>query len=290
MTITSLLQNNVYPQKAVLEKLICHRLWLTKNELFTKSDSIVSSEDYERIHQAYRRYSEDDQPLEYILWKVSFLWVDFIVTPATLIPRPETEYMIEAIWTYIQKTQTSYHLLDIGTWCGVLWLSILHHYGDHIHKAYLADISTEALHVANQNCKKLSAMDARTYPDTVHLQQSNLIQEEKLQDILLRGENTILVANLPYIPDELFDNNTDATVQKREPRMAFVWWDDGLDLYRVMFDQIYALKNRWWKQCTLFLEMMTRQVDILRKSYPDMQFKEVRTFHFNIRIVQARFI
>jgi methylase of polypeptide subunit release factors len=80
-------------------------------------------------------------------------------------------------------------------------------------------------------------------------------------------------------------------VQKREPRMAFVWWDDGLDLYRKMFNQLFAFKSAWkiWS-VMMFLEMMTWQVEILQKEFWDkLVFEEVKTFHFNIRIVKASF-
>ena len=104
------------------------------------------------------------------------------------------------------------------------------------------------------------------------------------------GNSVILVANLPYIPEETFDNNALETVQKREPRIAFVGGDDGLDLYRTMFHQIEAhIQNKKLnpENLELFLEMMTWQVDILRKEFKNLTFEEVKTFHFNIRIVKV---
>jgi methylase of polypeptide subunit release factors len=95
---------------------------------------------------------------------------------------------------------------------------------------------------------------------------------------------------LPYIPDEMFDANVDETVKKWEPRMAFVWGNDGLDLYRIMFTQTFVLQD--WdhkaKSLVMFLEMMTRQIEILQTEFGEkMIFEEVKTFHFNIRIVKA---
>ena len=116
---------------------------------------------------------------------------------------------------------------------------------------------------------------------------------------------------MPYIPDETFDTNPDLSI-KYEPRVAFVGGDDGLDLYRVMFNQVesrmfkaesgklqavsdtyiehsdlkleaYSLKL----SITMFLEMMTWQVDILRKEFEWLEFEEIATFHFQIRIVKA---
>ncbi len=64
-------------------------------------------------------------PLEYIVGKVTFLGNDFVVNKHTLIPRPETEYMIEAINEFVQTPDVV--LLDVGTGCGVLGLSVLLH-------------------------------------------------------------------------------------------------------------------------------------------------------------------
>lgn len=112
----------------------------------------------------------------------------------------------------------------------------------------------------------------------------------------------VLVANLPYIPEEAFEQNSWDNVKKWEPKPAFVWGDDGLMYYRKMFEQIFELvESRKYKvekdvspstsyllPITMFLEMMTWQVDILRQEFGDrIEFEEVKTFHFNIRIVKA---
>jgi methylase of polypeptide subunit release factors len=106
-----------------------------------------------------------------------------------------------------------------------------------------------------------------------------------VKDISLSDSNLILVANLPYIPENTFDQNVWENVKNREPKPAFVWWEDWLDYYREMFQQIFD----FWIKPTMFLEMMTWQVDILRKEFWEkIEFEEVKTFHFNIRIVKAR--
>ncbi|MDR0649995.1 MAG: hypothetical protein LBG59_00890 [Candidatus Peribacteria bacterium] len=78
-------------------------------------------------------------------------------------------------------------------------------------------------------------------------------------------------------------------VQKREPRLAFVGGTDGLDLYREMFNQIKSLQPSSFNfSFTMFLEMMTRQVDILKAEFGErLVFEEVKTFHFNIRIIKV---
>ena len=287
MQLQALIQNPAYKKKFVLEKLLCHYLDKTRTELWTDAEQELSEELVKKIQEDYRAYEEDEKPLEYILGFVEFFGVRFWVNEHTLIPRPETEYMITAITEELQSREDSDHiLLDIGTGSGVLWCSVLLQNGGKIKEVFLADISADALYVANRNYNDL--IDGSLY-DT-RIVQSDLCAFLESYSGIIVGRKLIMTANLPYIPDQTFDENSPANVQKWEPRFAFVGWDDGLDLYRKMFAQLLELKDQV-SDLVMFLEMMTWQVDILRKEYEGViEFEEVKTFHFNIRIVKARFI
>lgn len=287
MQLQALIQNPAYKKKFVLEKLLCHYLDKTRTELWTDAEQELSEELVKKIQEDYRAYEEDEKPLEYILGFVEFFGVRFWVNEHTLIPRPETEYMITAITEELQSREDSDHiLLDIGTGSGVLWCSVLLQNGGKIREVFLADISADALYVANRNYNDL--IDGSLY-DT-RIVQSDLCAFLESYSGIIEGRKLIMTANLPYIPDQTFDENSPANVQKWEPRFAFVGGDDGLDLYRKMFAQLLELKDQV-SDLVMFLEMMTWQVDILRKEYEGViEFEEVKTFHFNIRIVKARFI
>ena len=287
MQLQALIQNPAYKKKFVLEKLLCHYLDKTRTELWTDAEQELSEELVKKIQEDYRAYEEDDKPLEYILGFVEFFGVRFWVNEHTLIPRPETEYMITAITEELQSREDSDHiLLDIGTGSGVLWCSVLLQNEGKIREVFLADISADALYVANRNYNDL--IDGSLY-DT-RIVQSDLCAFLESYSGIIEGRKLIMTANLPYIPDQTFDENSPANVQKWEPRFAFVGGDDGLDLYRKMFAQLLELKDQV-SDLVMFLEMMTWQVDILRKEYAGaIEFEEVKTFHFNIRIVKARFI
>ena len=287
MQLQALIQNPAYKKKFVLEKLLCHYLDKTRTELWTDAEQELSEELVKKIQEDYRAYEEDEKPLEYILGFVEFFGVRFWVNEHTLIPRSETEYMITAITEELQSREDSDHiLLDIGTGSGVLWCSVLLQNGGKIKEVFLADISADALYVANRNYNDL--IDGSLY-DT-RIVQSDLCAFLESYSGIIEGRKLIMTANLPYIPDQTFDENSPANVQKWEPRFAFVGGDDGLDLYRKMFAQLLELKDQV-SDLVMFLEMMTWQVDILRKEYEGViEFEEVKTFHFNIRIVKARFI
>ena len=287
MQLQALIQNPAYKKKFVLEKLLCHYLDKTRTELWTDAEQELSEELVKKIQEDYRAYEEDEKPLEYILGFVEFFGVRFWVNEHTLIPRPETEYMITAITEELQAREDSDHiLLDIGTGSGVLWCSVLLQNEGKIREVFLADISADALYVANRNYNDL--IDGSLY-DT-RIVQSDLCAFLESYSGVIQWRKLIMTANLPYIPDQTFDENSPANVQKWEPRFAFIGGDDGLDLYRKMFAQLLELKDQV-SDLVMFLEMMTWQVDILRKEYAGViEFEEVKTFHFNIRIVKARFI
>lgn len=286
MKLQQLLQDPNYKKKFVLEKLLCYFLSKTREELWIQGDIEITGDTLEKIQKAYREYVEEEKPLEYILGYVEFFGVRFWVNEHTLIPRPETEYMISALTEYLQGSQDSnFVLLDIGTGSGVLGCSVLLQNQDKISQVFMSDISADALYVAKRNYDDL--IDASKHE--MRMIQSDLCAFLESYPEVLEGRNIVMTANLPYIPDQTFDDNSPANVQKREPRFAFVGGDDGLDLYRKMFAQLKEFVVRK-AELTMFLEMMTWQVDILRKEFwQEMEFEEVKTFHFNIRIVKAKF-
>ena len=318
MTFFQLIGDPHYKHKFVLQKIIGHLTGWTREELIVHYDDEVPVELWDQINEKYRLYSEDHEPLEYILWYVEYGWLRFSVNKNTIIPRPETEYMIEAVREYLtnltpipsslpgegwpQDSLKKNILVDVGTGSGVLGLSLLHSHGSQIEQAFLIDISEWALAVAKGNYDSLVKNGDIDQNIDVTVAQGNLFDRELIAGGLIRAsqwsirrdsstssewqhqrKEFIVLANLPYIPDETFDTNPDLSI-KYEPRVAFVGGDDGLELYRIMFAQIQS-----GYQTTMFLEMMTWQVDILRKEFDWLIFEEIKTFHFQIKIVKVMF-
>ena len=293
MKLSDLLWREDLTEKFILQKFLCTFLWYSREELWTHADQELSEESIQKILLAYKSYVEDHKPLEYILWHVDFFGKEFMVNEATLIPRPETEYMITAVSEYLQGSHLHHPiLLDIWTWCGVLGISVCLQNPWYFDQVFLTDFFANALEVAQHNV----AVHLPSYP-SLHLLQSDLLcfLQEK-QVCLPTDSDVVLVANLPYIPDATFDANVSDNVKDWEPRPAFVWGDDGLDYCKKMIDQIITLRGLdtthqyiplFTGHIVCFLEMMTRQVDILRTLYGAyFVFEEVKTFHFNIRIVK----
>jgi methylase of polypeptide subunit release factors len=132
-------------------------------------------------------------------------------------------------------------LIDVGTGCGVLGLSTLIRHPDRFALAYLTEISSQALAIAQKNLTQYYDQIGQT---SVTLLQSSLLDgviDGRIQiDHHDDSQQIVIVANLPYIPDGTFDHDVEESVKSREPRMAFVGGNDGNDWYRKMFDQLLA--------------------------------------------------
>lgn len=159
-------------------------------------------------------------PLAYIRGKVPFFGREFVLSSCVLVPRPETETMIEILKKLPLPAQPV--LADIGTGSGCIGVTAaLEIPGS---KAELYDIDPAALRIARKNVKLLQA-NARCF-------RSDLLSKFTRAKIIL--------ANLPYVPERYAINQA----AEHEPRHAIFGGKDGLNLYRRLFEQIAALKSK----------------------------------------------
>lgn len=289
MKVIQLLANSEFKNKNVLEKVICFVTWETRENLFSK-DIEISESDFEKIKNLYEDYYIRKKPLEYIFGYIDFFWTGedeklrFVLNENVLIPRPETEYMVQAVREFLQVyrfDQTSdnngqenikWNLYDIWTWSWVLWISIWYFWAKKIENIILTDLSEKALEVAKENAKNILPQK------NINFVQTSLIEWIKLKS------PTLIVSNMPYIPEKVFDENVEDNVKLWEPRMAFVSWDDWLDLYKQLIKQLIEKKL---EKMVAFFEMMSWQCEILQKEFPDLNFVLRKTFHFNITILEV---
>ena len=194
MKIQEFIQNPEYKKKFIIEKLLCHYLNKTRTELWTDSEEELDSWIVERVKEDYRAYEEDSKPLEYLLWYVEFFWIKVFVNENTLVPRPETEYMITAVTEHVSWMKNNDNiLLDIWTWSWVLWCSVLLQNPEKFDKVFMVDISKEALEVAKRNYSNL----IEEWKYNVSIMTSDLCSflADYQEDI--KGKDIVLVANLP---------------------------------------------------------------------------------------------
>lgn len=165
------------------------------------------------------------KPAQYIKGYVEFYKLRFKVTPDVLIPRPETELLVDEVLKFAKdKTLT---VLDLGTGCGNIAISIAKNAPDV--KIIATDIFSKALKVAQKNARLHGVTGI------------NFIESDLLSKI--KTEPDIIVTNLPYIPSERIPY-LDSSVKDFEPHIALDGGEDGFDLYRRLFQEI---KERDWK-------------------------------------------
>lgn len=157
-------------------------------------------------------------PLQYIIGKQEFMGLDFLVNQDVLIPRPDTEILVEnALETIKQSCQSPIRILDIGSGSGAIGVSLAYHSSN----AFVScvDISVAALKVATQNAV-IHGVD-----DKVQFFEGDLFSPFKNEVF------DMIVSNPPYIPDDTIAS-LQVEVSQYEPRTALAGGKDGLDFYK----------------------------------------------------------
>lgn len=177
------------------------------------------------------------KPSQYIKGWVEFYKLKFKVTPDTLIPRPETELLVDEVLNFT-KNCTLYPVpctltvLDLGTGAGNIAISIAKNAPNV--KIIATDISKKALGIAKQNAK-LHGVENR-----IQFIESNLLSDAPTHR---PADPLIIVTNLPYIPSARIPY-LDSSVKDFEPYVALDGGEDGFELYRKFFQQI---QKKGWK-------------------------------------------
>jgi release factor glutamine methyltransferase len=166
-------------------------------------------------------------PLAYIRGKAEFYGREFVVNEHVLVPRPESEAMIDLL-KQVTNPNSQVSIIDVGTGSGCLAITAKLELPNSTVVAL--DVSHECLRVAKQNATKLVA-------DIMFLE-SNLL--DSMQDSRFKIQDSILLANLPYVPNDYPINNA-AT---HEPTLALFGGSDGLELFRRLFSEAKELEAR----------------------------------------------
>jgi release factor glutamine methyltransferase len=177
-------QNAIEDAPLEAELLLRHLLKIDRTRLYLDLEKELSPED-EKAYQALIERRLKGEPAAYITGCREFYGRDFYVNPHTLIPRPESELLVE---TALEMARDRHRTIaDIGTGCGAIAISLALELPKA--KIYATDISPDALEVAASNCKRHSVADR------VILLQGNMLEP-------LPGPVELIVANLPYVREE----------------------------------------------------------------------------------------
>ncbi len=208
--------------------LLAYVLGMSRAQVVAYTERELSDEQQARL-RAILRQLEAGTPLPYILGEWEFYDLTFTLTPDVLIPRPETELLVEHALRWLQAHPQRRRMADVGTGSGCIAVTLAHHIPD----LYVlgTDISFPALRVAQTNARR-HGVESR-----IDLLQTDLLPEPP--PYMGRSQRfDLIVANPPYIPSATLRG---LVVSRHEPRVALDGGPDGLDVIR----RFLTLAPRW---------------------------------------------
>lgn len=202
------------------EVLLSHLLGMSRTKLYVNINAELTRSESEKFRLLIKRRGLRE-PVSYITGTKEFMSLDFKVSPRVLVPRPETELIVEEIFDL--KPQV---FVDVGTGSGAIAVSVAKNLS--CVRGYAIDISKDALAVAVENGR------IHRVNDRLEFLVGNL-----LEPLILRGIEPLdlIAANLPYIPEE-FKEQLPEDVRLYEPEQALFAGRQGLDLYLSLLEQV----------------------------------------------------
>ena len=250
------------------ELLLSKCLNKSREEILVKLEQNINKRALADFNKYLIRRS-NREPIAYLLEKKEFWSKKFFVNKDTLIPRPETELLVEKLVTYFKKKRIT--ILDIGTGTGCIIISLLSELKNSTGIA--VDISNKAIMVAKRNACKFELSDRIKFLN------------KPFEDI--NGKKfDLIVSNPPYIKRMEIKNLSDE-IKKFEPRMALDGGNDGLDLIKKV---IYKSKEILKINGTLALEIGNEQLNKVSKILIDNKFRikcVIKDYKNNVRCVFA---
>lgn len=199
--------------------LLAHILHKPRSWVLAQHELNLTEKQKNQLGEFVKRL-EEGEPLPYVLGHWEFFGMDFDVTPDVLIPRPETELMVEKAIAWLQESPARRTVADIGTGSGVIAISIAVNVLDT--RVLATDISPAALKVAQNNARKFDV------EERVEFVQCDILPSQP--EMFTTDQHMDLIcANLPYIPTETLNS---LPIYGREPTLALDGGEDGLDLFR----------------------------------------------------------
>ncbi len=220
MTVEELIvYGKKYTSSTKAKMLLANFLEVNPLELLTILDKVIA-EDKVNLYKNSLKALSENRPIQYVIGHVNFYGLKFKVNEKVLIPRFETEELVESIKNYLEKKNiTNPKILDLGCGSGVIGLTLKYFFKDS--EVTLVDVSKEALKVAEDNAKSLGL--------DVNFIKSDWFSNVKVEDY------DVIVSNPPYI---MTDEEIEEIVKNNEPSLALYGGIDGLDCYRSILKDI----------------------------------------------------
>lgn len=202
------------------EHLLAHALGVPRLQLYLQFDRPLEQEELDLFRPLLKRRAQRE-PLQYILGRAAFRELDLKVDPRVLVPRPETEVLVEEVLTWAAaRARSDLSALDLGTGSGAIALALA--LEGPFTRVVATDASADALEVAGENARDAALSGA------VELRHGSLF------DVVRRGETfDVVVSNPPYVSDDEMAS-LEPEVRSWEPRGALAGGADGLSVIRMI--------------------------------------------------------
>ncbi|HEY6070512.1 MAG TPA: peptide chain release factor N(5)-glutamine methyltransferase [Chthoniobacterales bacterium] len=239
------------------EHLIAHVLKMSRLELYLEFETKLNEQELARLRELVKRRAQGE-PLQHLLGTVEFCGQTFLCDKRALVPRPETEELVELISDF-RFPISDFRLVDVGTGSGVIALSLAKQFPEA--KVFAVDISDDALALAKENAARLGLSER------VELRKGDLLEN-------FPERFDLIVANLPYV--SMQDRPSLAREVLHDPEVALFAGERGDELVRKLIEQAPSHLNPGGR---LALEIGINQAEELTeflrlKNYHDIGAKK----------------
>ncbi len=204
------------------EHLLVHVLNRKRLELYLEFERELDEAELKPLRDLVRRRGEGE-PLQHLLGTVEFCGHTFLCDKRAMVPRPETEELVELLMSDVGVQTSDFRILDVGTGSGVIALSLAAKFPEA--EVHAVDVSDVALALARENAARLG-LNKR-----VHFAKSNLLDE-------VEGDFDLIVANLPYV--SLQDRQSLSREVLHDPEVALFAGERGDELVRRLIEHALA--------------------------------------------------
>jgi release factor glutamine methyltransferase len=237
------------------EVLLSHARGCERIELYTAFDEVPAEDQRAKFRELVRRRAEG-VPVAYLVGHREFFSLPFYVSPAVLIPRPETESLVIAVQDLVRQAEAldaaprRWEIVDVGTGCGIIGICLAKQLPNALVRA--TDISQEALDIAAKNCQRHEVVD-----------RVQLIQGSLLEPLAAEPTFDFVVSNPPYVSEPEYAE-LDPTVKNFEPQIALVGGATGSEIIDQLVEQaIPRLKPSGWLLMEISPMIESRVLDII---------------------------
>jgi release factor glutamine methyltransferase len=250
-------KKNIQSPRTNAELLLASALKCKRLELYLSFDRPLKQNELNIYRKLIKRRS-NFEPLQYITGSVEFYGLAFKVTPAVLIPRPETEILVEIILDEFKKKERL-SILDIGCGSGIIGISLAVNLLSA--SIFCTDISEDAINLAKENAEKHDVISTITFlKHNILSQQIDFIQEADA-----------IVSNPPYVSKNDF-GSLQKEIRNFEPRYAVTDESDGYTFFRTISSKVAKILKTGGK---LFFEVSEGQSSKVKKIMSQNGFVEI---------------